>query len=300
MIKDFGNIECTEIVWPSLAQKGLCLYMARLDKIHPVVSGNKISKLYYLIKEALETKHQTLLTFGGPYSNHLVATAYACRQNNLKSIGIVRGEKPAQLSATLLDCRDYGMELIFVSRKDYKDEAFIREIHNEKNGQFIFVPEGGYSPAGARGASLIMEALQALNPSHICTAVGTATTVAGLLLKAEPGQECIAVPVLKNLQDIPKRLNSLTGSSQWHNLRVWNEFHFGGYAKKNEELLHFMNRFYRETLIPLDFVYTAKLMYAVIKNIENNFFKPGSKIVCLHTGGLQGNRGLAKGTLIYD
>ena len=103
MIKDFGNIECTEIVWPSLAQKGLCLYMARLDKIHPVVSGNKIFKLYYLIKEALETKHQTLLTFGGPYSNHLVATAYACRQNNLKSIGIVRGEKPAQLSATLLD-----------------------------------------------------------------------------------------------------------------------------------------------------------------------------------------------------
>ena len=299
MTQDFGNIECTEITWPSFIPKNISLFIARLDKIHPVVSGNKLYKLYYFIKETIETDHKTILTFGGPYSNHLVATAYACRQNNLTSIGIVRGEKPVQLSASLLDCIEYGMELIFASRKEYNDDDFRKKISNVKNRQFTLVPEGGFSEAGAKGAALIADALQHLHPTHFCTAVGTATTLAGIMQRVLPGQKLIAVPVLKNMKDISLRLSQLNGINNLEELVVFDNYHFGGYAKKNNELLDFMNEFYSITSIPLDFVYTAKMMYALIKNIENNFFVPGSIIVCLHTGGLQGNRSLPKGILKY-
>ncbi|MGB4883612.1 MAG: pyridoxal-phosphate dependent enzyme [Ferruginibacter sp.] len=299
MTKDFGNIECTEIAWPPFAQKGISLFMARLDKIHPVISGNKLYKLYYFIKETIETEHKTILTFGGPYSNHLVATAYACRQNNLTSIGIVRGKNPVQLSATLLDCVQYGMELIFASRKEYKDDAFLKKISSVKNGQFTLVPEGGFSQTGAKGAALIVASFQHLHPTHICTAVGTATTLAGIINNIFPEQQLIAVPALKNMVDIPERIYTLTGKNNFDNLTVLGDYHFGGYAKKNNELLDFMNNFFSATSVPLDFVYTAKMMYALIKNIENNYFAPGSRIVCLHTGGLQGNRSLLKGTLNY-
>jgi len=299
MTKDFGNIECTEIARPSFAQKGISLFMARLDKIHPVISGNKLYKLYYFIKETIETDHKTILTFGGPYSNHLVATAYACRQNNLASTGIVRCEKPVQLSATLLDCVQYGMELIFASRKEYNDDGFLKKISSVKNGQFTLVPEGGFSGTGVKGAALIVASFQHLHPTHICTAVGTATTLAGIMQNILPGQQVIAVPALKNMVDIPERIYTLTGKNNFDNLTVLGDYHFGGYAKHKPELIAFMNKFYNQTKIPSDFVYSAKMIFAITDLAYKNYFPPQSRLLLIHCGGLQGNASLDKGSLIF-
>ena len=156
-------------------EKQVTLSILRLDKIHPIISGNKLFKLHYFLEEALDGKHDTIVTFGGAYSNHLAATAYACNLLQLKSVGIVRGEKPAQLSHTLLQCVKDGMQLKFVTREQYaakNDAAFIDDLKNEF-GECIMIPEGGYHPLGAQGAALIMSLIND-SYTHICTASGFA------------------------------------------------------------------------------------------------------------------------------
>jgi len=280
-------------------EAGVSLSVMRLDLIHPEVSGNKLFKLYYFAEECLGTTHKTMLTFGGAYSNHLVATAFLCREKELRSIGIVRGEEPSQLSHTLIRCRELGMQLEFISRENYRritHDHFYDELP-ERFGECTIVPEGGFSSQGAEGAALIMKLIRDA-PTHICTAVGTATTLAGLIIKKDPAQEIIAIPVIKNMTDINTRVFRLTGNDT-DLPALFDEYHFGGYAKYTDQLIHFMNSFYAETLIPLDFVYTAKMMFAVTDRIKKGYFKKGSRILCLHTGGLQGNLSLPKGTLIY-
>jgi 1-aminocyclopropane-1-carboxylate deaminase len=279
-------------------QKKVQLQVLRLDKVHPIVSGNKIFKLHYFI-ESLQNKK--VITFGGAYSNHLVATAFTCKQNNIDCIGIVRGEQPKELSHTLLHCIEYGMQLIFISRKEYdkKDTtSFIEELKN-KYDDCIIIPEGGYNIKGAEGAAAIMDHISS-DATHICCAVGTATTIAGLLLNAKPHQNIIAFPVLKGLTDIEQRLVFLTGGNfNKQQLHVEYNYHFGGYAKKTPELIQFMNELYNEHQLPTDFVYTAKMMYGIMDLIKKDFFLPGSKICCVHTGGLQGNLSLPKNTLTF-
>ena len=301
MLFDIKNITYDELYNPIFEKKGIRLILARLDKIHPLVSGNKLFKLHYFLTEAEQSDHQTILTFGGPYSNHLIATAFACNAKGLKSIGIVRGEEPKELSHTLQQCLLYGMQLQFISRNDYKnvgDNNFINNLQLTY-GDFVLVPEGGYHPNGTAGASLIMDLLKDKNATHICTAAGTATTVAGLLLKANQSQQVIAVPVIKNMHDIEERVFYLTNRKKYTNLQIFNDYHFGGYAKKTDHLINFMNNFYKQYNIPTDFVYTAKMMFGVLDKINNNFFPQGSSIVCLHTGGLQGNLSLPQGTLLF-
>ena len=275
------------------------LSVMRLDRIHPEVSGNKLFKLHYFVEECLATTRRTMLTFGGAYSNHLVATAFLCREKGLRSIGIVRGEEPSQLSHTLLRCLELGMHLEFISRENYRsitNEHDYDEL-TERFGDCTIVPEGGFSVEGARGAALITDLIEG-TPSHICTAVGTATTLAGLLMKKNSTQEIIGVPVIKKITDINARILQLTGNEA--DLPVlFAEYHFGGYAKYTDQLIDFMNSFYAETRIPLDFVYTAKMMFGVIDQIKKGYFKKGSRVLCLHTGGLQGNLSLPAGTLIY-
>jgi 1-aminocyclopropane-1-carboxylate deaminase len=280
-----------------LSEKGVFVTVLRLDKIHEEVSGNKLYKLHYFLEACLQTTHKTMLTFGGAFSNHLIATAFLCKEKGIRSIGIVRGEEPTKLSHTLLRCKALGMHLHFISRNDYKN---IDDTDSLKNtfGNCVIVPEGGYGIDGARGAALIMDIIKKENASHICTCVGTATTLAGLLLNNSSAQ-IIAVPVIKNMIDIHERIQQLTGSTYEDNLVVFGDYHFGGYAKYNDELLQFMNNFYNDYNIPTDFVYTAKMMYAIFDKIENGYFKKGSKIICLHTGGLQGNKSLAKDNLIF-
>lgn len=298
MLFDTSNISLDAIVSDDLITKKLSLAVLRLDKIHPVVSGNKLFKLHYFLEDAVNRSMPGILTFGGPYSNHLVATAFACKTANIRSVGLVRGEKPPTLSATLTSCIDYGMQLHFVSRKDYEQKerpGFIQQLPDcWKN--YLVIPEGGYHPTGATGAALIMKFIPH-DTTHICTALGTATTTAGLLAGAAIHQQIIAIPVLKGMMDIGKRLKYLHQYTD--RLHVLNEYHFGGYAKRTPALLQFMNALYAQQPIPTDFVYTAKMMFAVFDSIDKNYFSAGNKIVCIHTGGLQGNTSLPKESLIF-
>lgn len=274
----------------------------RLDRVHPVVSGNKLFKLHYFLENALKDSYKEIITFGGAWSNHLVATAFAGKQVGLKTIGIVRGEQPTKLSNTLLNCLEYGMQLHFIPRElyDRKDEpGFINSINKEYENKFI-IPEGGYHPTGALGAALIMQCVPK-GATHICTAAGTATTLAGLVMGAKDGQQIIGMPVLKGMIDLPERIAYLTRDKfDMAKLEIIPDYHFGGYAKKTPALIDFMNLFYKKHQIPTDFVYTAKMMFGVFDLISNGYFKKGSNIICIHTGGLQGNLSLPPGTLAFN
>ncbi len=296
-----NDLEFDELKGDLFTKYDLSLNIARLDKIHRDVSGNKLYKLHYFLAEALKDKLKPVITFGGAFSNHLVATSFACKFLGLRSVGIVRGERQATLSHSLLQCESNGMDLHFISREEYllKDSpGFLSRLTNIY-GDSIFIPEGGYHPTGADGAALIMNRLKARSANYICTAIGTATTVSGLIKASVETENIVGIPVLKNMEDLPKRIAYLCNNTQCRQPLLFDDYHFGGYAKKSEPLFEFMNAFYNEYGIPLDFVYTAKMMYAVMDKIKSGFFKPGSKIICLHTGGLQGNDSLPASTLVF-
>ncbi|MEO7120724.1 MAG: pyridoxal-phosphate dependent enzyme [Ginsengibacter sp.] len=273
--------------------------MLRLDEIHPVVSGNKIFKLHYFLEEAQKSLHKQIVTFGGAYSNHLAATAFACKTIGIKCIGYVRGEQPAILSHTLQFCLKNKMHLEFISRSDYKkiDTQEFSEELIKKHGEHVLIPEGGFSKKGAKGATLIYNFFDQKNYTHICCPVGTATTFAGIIDGSDK-TKIIGFSVLKDLLDINKRIAFFNISSA-KNYAFIEDYHFGGYAKKNSELISFMNSFYDNNKIPLDFVYTAKMMFGVFDLINKYYFAAGSKILCLHTGGLQGNLSLSSGVLNF-
>ncbi len=294
MLFDTKGITLDELEDPLLLQQNIRLSVLRLDKIHPIVSGNKLFKLHYYLEQAV-SKNLPVITYGGAYSNHLVATAYACKQLNIACKAMVRGQEPAQWSHTLLSCADLGMQLEFVSRTDYAAAAS-EDVQPEG---FINIPEGGYHPTGAQGASLMLQCLPVNNFTHICTATGTATTLAGILLKADPQQQVCGFASLKGLTDIPQRLQLLTGQERYKNLHLLSDYHFGGYAKKTSELLNFMNELYRKFELPTDYVYTAKMMFGIFDMLQKGFFAEGSNILCIHTGGLQGNLSLPPGSLYF-
>jgi len=302
MLFDISKADIEEIHDDLFVQKQVSVSVLRLDKIHPLVSGNKIFKLHYFLQEALRSRHKTVLSFGGAYSNHLAATAYACSVLHVRSIGIVRGEKPEQLSPTLRQCMADGMLLKFISRQEYdkkEDDAFINGLKAEF-GDCTVVPEGGYHPLGAKGASLIVDLVKDKNYTHICTASGTATTLAGLLMAAEPEQSVISVPILKGITDSKERVKYLTGLQvEFKNLEILDNYHFGGYAKRTDALIAFINHCWLQYRLPLDFVYTAKMFFGIIDSIKNDNFKKGSKIICLHTGGLQGNKSLPLNSILF-
>lgn len=282
-----------------LSTNEVSLSILRLDKIHPEISGNKFFKLFYFLQKAILEK-KPLVTFGGAYSNHLYATAAACSMAGISCTGIVRGERPVKLSHTLLFCLDKGMKLDFISREKFKSKysGDFRKQLIELYGEHILVPEGGYSAEGAAGASLIADLIPAGHYTHICCAVGTATTVAGLARKAAPGQYITGFSALKDMYDFSERLIDLNGEGHG-NYSVINAYHFGGYAKKNETLTRFMNWLYEASAIPTDFVYTGKMMFGIIDLVDKNYFPGGSRIICIHTGGLQGNRSLPNGILNF-
>lgn len=301
MLFDTANVSIDELKDDLFVEKEVRLSVLRLDQIHPLVSGNKIFKLHYFLEEAIASKHKTIITFGGAYSNHLAATAYACEALALNCIGIVRGEKSPHLSPTLQQCEQDGMTLKYIYRNDYekKDIApFLNEL-KEEFGDCIIIPEGGYHPLGAKGAALIYELLKDKNYSDIVLATGTATTLAGILIAAKPTQHITGIPVLKGISDIEERLSDLTGKPHFDNLQLFNDYHFGGYAKKTGQLISFMNECWRKYRLPLDFVYTAKMFYGVTDLIKKDRFKKGSNIICLHTGGLQGNKSLPLNLLLF-
>jgi 1-aminocyclopropane-1-carboxylate deaminase len=271
--------------------------LLRLDKIHPVISGNKWFKLKYYLEEALEKNYQTILTFGGAYSNHIAATAYAAERMGMKSIGIIRGEEPAILSHTLKEAKRLGMQLSFINRETYrqkKDTAFIKSLSEKYAGPYI-IPEGGEGEPGIRGAAEIADLVDINKYSHLLCAVGTGTLLKGLARASLQGQQVIGIPVLKGFIDIPL----ITDGSIKQRVRLIQDYHFGGYAKNNETLFAFMNEFYDQTNIPTDFVYTGKLLFAAADLAKKNYFPAGSQLLLVHSGGLQGNDSLAPQTLNF-
>ncbi len=281
-------------------QQDVTLDVLRLDLIHPVISGNKWFKLKNYLQIAAAEKKQNILTFGGAFSNHIIATAAICKQHHFTSIGVIRGERPAVLSHTLQDAGQLGMHIFFVSREAYKYKNIPAELwHKFDETKTNIIAEGGYGLAGATGAASILDSVDKNNYSHIVTAVGTGTTLAGLVNASLPQQKTIGISALKGNAVLQNEINLLLAPEQQNRFLLFHNFHFGGYAKYTSELILFMNDWYLKTGIPTDFVYTAKLFYGLDQLIKKNYFKPGSKILAIHSGGLQGNRSLKEGTLIF-
>lgn len=272
----------------------------RLDLIHPVVSGNKWFKLKEYLKEAQEQHKTCIVTFGGAFSNHVVATAAASKLAGLKSVGIIRGERPASLSPTLAEALSFDMDLYFVSREEYKAKNLPPTLFNDfPQDAVYFINEGGYGLKGMEGAKHILEEVDTTSYTHLVAAAGTGTMLAGLTAAAQPHQKVTGISVLKNNRSLQQEIEVLLPVEKRQQFQLLHEYHFGGYAKHTSELLQFMNDWFRETGIPSDFVYTGKLFYAVKDLIQKSYFPKGSKILAIHSGGLQGNRSLPKGTLIF-
>ena len=274
----------------------------RLDLIHPVVSGNKWFKLKNYLAEAAEKKKDTIITFGGAYSNHIVATAYAASQTGLKSIGIIRGEMPPIPSHTLEAARHYGMQLQFISRNQFADTKSPDAWHIwlEKFPGAYVIAEGGQGAPGIKGSEEILGLVEKNNYSHIICAVGTGTMYFGLANAVNADQTILGITVLKGLPDLLKGAQRYLADPQKINCcQIQYDYHFGGYAKRKPELIDFMNRLFAESGIPTDFVYTAKMFYAATDLASKNHFPPGSKLLLIHSGGLQGNQSLPSGTLNF-
>ncbi|HSC36538.1 MAG TPA: pyridoxal-phosphate dependent enzyme, partial [Chitinophagaceae bacterium] len=265
------------------------------------ISGNKWFKLNYYLQQAQRDKATGLLSFGGAYSNHIIAVACAAAALGLPCAGIIRGEQPARLSHTLQEAMQYGMQLEFTSRDSYqtKTAADFTARLSEKYPGYYHIPEGGSGRPGVEGSMEILNLVNKHLFSHIGCAVGTATMWLGLAASALPEQEVIGIPVLKGNDDWQALATSFIPPGRMPFSHIIPGYHFGGYARKNAALLAFMNQFYAHTSIPTDFVYTGKLLFAILDLVEKGYFAKGSRLLAIHSGGLQGNRSLPAGTLDF-
>ncbi len=285
------KIESQEISLPILKEKDIRLFVKRLDKIHPFISGNKWFKLKYNLIEAKKLGYKTLLTFGGAYSNHIVATAFAAKENCLKSIGVIRGEEHLPLNPTLRFARENGMELHYVSRADYRLKAtpiFLDKL-KAQFGDFYLLPEGGANELAIKGAEEILDASD--TQDYICCPVGTGGTISGIINTANSMQQVIGFPAIKGSGDLLKDVICWTNDKYF---KFINSYSYGGYAKVSKELIQFINEFYKTQDIPLDTVYTGKMMMGVLDLVAKDYFPKGSAVLFIHTGGLQGNKGMSE------
>ena len=270
----------------------------RLDLIHPVISGNKWFKLRYYVEDALQKPYSRIVTAGGPYSNHLVATAHLCKLKGIKAKGYVRGYAGASRTHTLLQAEQDGMELEFISKKDFDTPNFLES--NMINDRDYWVPMGGQGVLGIKGFDLIADIYPLHNYSHIICAVGTGTMMAGLLNIAKPHQHIIGIAAHYDMQPVNLFIEeTLVSHSIKASYSLFDNYHEGGFAKKSKELIETMIDVWNTHQIPLDFVYTAKVWKAYLDLLAQDFFKPNNKILLIHSGGLQGNRSLPNGTLPF-
>lgn len=298
MLKDilhFNSINTQTFEADWLKTNDTRLDILRIDKIHPVVSGNKWFKLKYYLEEAISQHAETIGTFGGAYSNHIIAAAYAAQAIDLKSIGVIRGERPKQLSHTLRDAEELGMQLRFVSREEYNHTEKIRSGFPD----VYWINEGGYGPIGVKGAAEILSFANDLaSYTHIVCAVGTGTMLAGLITASLPAQEVIGVSVLKNNFSIEDEVRAILPNES-HPFKIVYDYHFGGYAKHPEELLNFMRELWTEHAFPTDIVYTSKALFAIKDMITKHIIPQGSKVLTVHCGGMQGNLSLRPDVLPF-
>ncbi len=274
----------------------ITLYLLRLDTIDLYAGGNKLFKLKYNLEEAQKQGFKKILTFGGTWSNHLAAVA-SVNNKALPIIAVVRGEEPKIYSDTLNYCKTKGVELHFVSRSDYrnKTEPFFIETLKNKFGDFYLLPEGGSNGLAVKGCKEIIDYIP-IDFDYICTPVGSGGTLAGITTGLKAHQQALGFSALKGTDYLTDEVNKLIGNTEIKNsqFNIISEYHFGGYTKTTTELLSFKADFEKKHNIPLDYVYTAKMMYGIFDKIQKDSFKEGSTIVVIHTGGLQGNKGFEK------
>jgi 1-aminocyclopropane-1-carboxylate deaminase len=276
-----------------LENQKITLVIKREDLIHPFVSGNKYRKLKYNLQQAKAENKKTLLTFGGAYSNHIAAVAFAGKENNFKTIGIIRGEElesKINENPTLKFAQENGMIFEFVTRENYKNKdqtTFLKNLKS-KYGDFYLIPEGGTNNLAVKGCQEILTDTDT-EFDFICTCVGTAGTISGIINSAKSYQKILGFSALKGVVFDEEIHKFAPNKKNW---KIINDYHFGGYGKVTPELIAFINDFYQKYKIPLDPIYTGKLLFGVIDLINKNYFPENSKILVLHTGGIQGVEGM--------
>ena len=286
-----------EVNFSEIEGKGISLFIKREDQLHPFISGNKYRKLKYNLQEAQNQNKDAIVTFGGAFSNHIAATAAAGLLYNIRTIGVIRGDELAndlenvlRNNPTLKFASEHSMKFHFITRSEYRRKDTSELINNLKVqfGDFYLVPEGGTNHNAVKGCEEILTK-EDKQFDYICSSIGTGGTISGLINSIKNHQKVIGFPVLKGdfLKNEIKKY--ILREDNWS---LNTEYHFGGYAKVSEELITFINKFKAETNIPLDPVYTGKMMYGIIDLIRKGFFKERSKILAIHTGGLQGIDGM--------
>lgn len=286
-----------EVTFSEIEGKDIQLFIKREDELHHFISGNKYRKLKYNLEEAQELNHHTLVTFGGAYSNHIAAVASAGFEFGFKVIGVIRGDELAnrldevlETNPTLKFASEHKMQFEFVSRSDYRNKTTEEFIQNLKNkfGEFYLIPEGGTNELAVKGCEEILTIKDSMY-DYVCSAIGTGGTISGIINSLKSHQKVIGFPALKGdfLQNEIKKF--VLTAKNWS---LNTEYHFGGYGKVSKELVHFINKFKSETDIPLDPVYTGKMMYGIVDLIKKDYFSRGTKILAIHTGGLQGIEGM--------
>lgn len=277
---------------PLLKKKRIRLSILREDLLHPEISGNKYRKLKYNILHAQSLGYRKILTFGGAFSNHIAATAKAAALNNLEAIGIIRGEELEHRideNPTLRFARQNGMQFRFISRETYRQKDSMEFVHQLQVDypDYYIIPEGGTNELAIRGCEEILNE-ETNSFDYICSAIGTAGTITGIINSKAQNQMVLGFPALKNI-DFEAEICKLTSHKGY---QIINDYHFGGYAKIKDDLIEWINRFKDHTGISLDPIYTGKMMYGIFDLIQNDYFEFNSSILAIHTGGLQGIEGI--------
>jgi 1-aminocyclopropane-1-carboxylate deaminase len=278
----------------------LTVYIKRDDMIHPQISGNKWRKLKYNLVEAQQQKKDLLISFGGAYSNHIHALAYAGKIHNIDTLGIIRGEYDP-MNPTLQQSKMVGMKLKFISRIEYKkrhDPAFIEDIQQQFPNALI-IPEGGTNVSALLGMKELIEEIPQHKADYIMCPCGSGGTTAGLLMNASKHQKIISIPVLKQANYLKEEILQLAQTTD-ENLEFLTQYHQGGYGKITPELLSFIKEFYQQYQIQLEPIYNGKMMMAFYDLVQQGHFKQGSSITLIHTGGLQGLNGLKQRGIVPE
>ena len=283
----FNQIAQT-IPYQQITVEGFEISIKRLDLVHPQISGNKFFKLKYNLLAAQQQGYKKLLTFGGAYSNHIAATAYAAQLFDFESLGIIRGEELASkpLNLTLNTAQQFGMQLQFVMRETYRQKqspAYLAQLQQDYPEYYV-IPEGGTNPLAIQGCTEILSDADRENFDLICCAVGTGGTIAGLIEASHSQQEVLGFSALKG-DFLCREIQQLTEKRNW---QITDQYCCGGYAKTTPELLQFIRTFEQQYNIPLEQIYTGKMLLGLIDLIQQGTFPKDHRILVIHSGGLQG------------
>lgn len=294
------DLPMSRLQLPELDSKGISLQLLRIDQTHPFISGNKWYKLKYNLKYAVENGYKSVLSFGGAYSNHIHALAWAAKEAGLVSVGVIRGEPEYVTNPTLSDANQWGMQLKFVTRKEYRLRnqteflSSLTETLPEELKPVLVIPEGGSNARAVEGCMEILSeaVIQATSPDLVILPCGTGGTLAGVAL-SQPDVKVLGIPVLKKadfLYDDIRNLMKSSGNKDPENWQLDLDGHYGGYGKCSAELLGFMEYIKVQSGVELDQIYTAKMLMRTLQLIEDGSIPAGSDLLMLHTGGLQGRR----------